>query len=455
MKIKHLLLFAALIGFALATGTTQYDNGSINNNAQDWIFVLGQVSRPSMRISCPNSGVRCERTISGSIRVPDNYRPAGERVETVYDRQFSANTNVTSYGLDMGNLGYIFVHYLSTGRHNYAETAQDIYQITATQLDYDDSKSLVTYIIKIRWSNNIFLSTVHYGFVFRMAHIAPPVCNLTCQQKVDPQTGNEMCECCGPVCQIFCENGNVLDEYGCPTCRCKPAPANQALVIYDEGLRLGPNNYLFTGNGPNTAANIDLLSADSPHSGARAVKMHLDSYSGPGDQFTIYFFANGNASGFNGISLANYNTLQFWAKTNRPLSVSANFGGGATDTGFKNLGDLHLTSQWTFFEFDIVRPNKELINTILWVVLGEQQNPNELRDGWEDVTLWLDDIVLTGRFTTGVSTCDYSSAWYNLRDPAKCAAVLFLCADYLEPFNNECGCGCKPIGLDVAGQSHA
>jgi len=29
---------------------------------------------------------------------------------------------------------------------------------------------------------------------------------------------------CGPVCQIFCENGNVLDAAGCPTCACNPPP---------------------------------------------------------------------------------------------------------------------------------------------------------------------------------------------------------------------------------------
>jgi hypothetical protein len=27
---------------------------------------------------------------------------------------------------------------------------------------------------------------------------------------------------CGPVCAIFCPNGNVLDDRGCPTCACKP-----------------------------------------------------------------------------------------------------------------------------------------------------------------------------------------------------------------------------------------
>ena len=29
---------------------------------------------------------------------------------------------------------------------------------------------------------------------------------------------------CGPVCDIYCAFGNVLDAQGCPTCKCNPAP---------------------------------------------------------------------------------------------------------------------------------------------------------------------------------------------------------------------------------------
>jgi hypothetical protein len=35
---------------------------------------------------------------------------------------------------------------------------------------------------------------------------------------------------CGPVCAIFCPNGNVLDERGCPTCRCNPPPMCPAVA---------------------------------------------------------------------------------------------------------------------------------------------------------------------------------------------------------------------------------
>ena len=36
--------------------------------------------------------------------------------------------------------------------------------------------------------------------------------------------GTDVPPMCGPVCAIFCPNGNVLDDRGCPTCRCNPPP---------------------------------------------------------------------------------------------------------------------------------------------------------------------------------------------------------------------------------------
>jgi Antistasin family len=38
---------------------------------------------------------------------------------------------------------------------------------------------------------------------------------------------------CGPVCDIFCANGNVLDGNGCPTCSCKPDPPGCPLILLD------------------------------------------------------------------------------------------------------------------------------------------------------------------------------------------------------------------------------
>ncbi|XP_060076156.1 BPTI/Kunitz domain-containing protein 4-like [Ylistrum balloti] len=29
---------------------------------------------------------------------------------------------------------------------------------------------------------------------------------------------------CGPVCMMYCRYGNVMDERGCPLCKCNPGP---------------------------------------------------------------------------------------------------------------------------------------------------------------------------------------------------------------------------------------
>jgi len=36
---------------------------------------------------------------------------------------------------------------------------------------------------------------------------------------------------CGPVCDIYCEFGNVPDANGCPTCKCNPPPATSCAAV--------------------------------------------------------------------------------------------------------------------------------------------------------------------------------------------------------------------------------
>ena len=48
-------------------------------------------------------------------------------------------------------------------------------------------------------------------FIVALCFVLP----FVCCQSVEPIG-------CGPVCEIYCPNGNVLDARGCPTCRCKP-----------------------------------------------------------------------------------------------------------------------------------------------------------------------------------------------------------------------------------------
>jgi hypothetical protein len=47
---------------------------------------------------------------------------------------------------------------------------------------------------------------------------------MTC----DPTTGKCLC---GPVCDIYCEYGNVQDANGCPTCRCNPPPTDPCATV--------------------------------------------------------------------------------------------------------------------------------------------------------------------------------------------------------------------------------
>ena len=42
---------------------------------------------------------------------------------------------------------------------------------------------------------------------------------------------------CGPVCQIFCPNGNVLDDNGCPTCNCRPTPELRTVEDVVDDMR--------------------------------------------------------------------------------------------------------------------------------------------------------------------------------------------------------------------------
>src|SRR5262249_44530567 len=57
----------------------------------------------------------------------------------------------------------------------------------------------------------------------------------------DPATGKCGPATCPPVCDIFCEYGNVLDASGCPTCKCNPPPTTGcAAVLCPAGTDCDP-----------------------------------------------------------------------------------------------------------------------------------------------------------------------------------------------------------------------
>jgi hypothetical protein len=79
--------------------------------------------------------------------------------------------------------------------------------------------------------------SVLVALVLGLAAVAPACGNGT----LDPRpgaTGNGGASgtqdggaACGPVCDIYCAYGNVLDANGCPTCACKPQPGCPTIQI--------------------------------------------------------------------------------------------------------------------------------------------------------------------------------------------------------------------------------
>jgi hypothetical protein len=69
--------------------------------------------------------------------------------------------------------------------------------------------------------------------------------NIACTTDTKFDGSPSVCACvpvkppvCGPVCDIYCQYGNVLDAQGCPTCKCNPPPDDScAAVLCPTGTR--------------------------------------------------------------------------------------------------------------------------------------------------------------------------------------------------------------------------
>ncbi|XP_071134310.1 kielin/chordin-like protein isoform X23 [Mytilus edulis] len=83
-----------------------------------------------------------------------------------------------------------------------------------------------------------------------------PICEMFCENGFQTdERGCPICKCknkppdeCGPICKMFCENGFQTDERGCPICKCKttttpPAPTkvSQSCIYNGEVYPLGHN----------------------------------------------------------------------------------------------------------------------------------------------------------------------------------------------------------------------
>jgi hypothetical protein len=62
--------------------------------------------------------------------------------------------------------------------------------------------------------------------------------NVLCTADSKFDSSPSVCACvpvkppmCGPVCDIYCQYGNVLDANGCPTCQCNPPPTDPCAAV--------------------------------------------------------------------------------------------------------------------------------------------------------------------------------------------------------------------------------
>ncbi len=62
--------------------------------------------------------------------------------------------------------------------------------------------------------------------------------SAVCDANTNWDPSPSVCACvpvkppvCGPVCDIYCDYGNVLDANGCPTCKCNPPPADPCATV--------------------------------------------------------------------------------------------------------------------------------------------------------------------------------------------------------------------------------
>jgi hypothetical protein len=155
-----------------------------------------------------------------------------------------------------------------------------------------------------------------------------------------------------------------------------PQQNPEDLIVYNNALVRGSQNYLFTGDGPNAqaGASFNPLAAEGANKFMSVVTPWTAST--PGTHVKLMLFANGNAAGYNGIDLSQYRQLKLRAKCQaNAVKLAINIG-SADDLGMKNLGIITLGTAWQDFTFDISDiANRSDINSLLEVVMHKAYNP--------------------------------------------------------------------------------
>ena len=80
----------------------------------------------------------------------------------------------------------------------------------------------------------------------RLRGICSCIQNVACDANSKFDSSPSVCACvpvkppvCGPVCDIYCQYGNVLDANGCPTCQCNAGSLRDGEVRGGHALRHG------------------------------------------------------------------------------------------------------------------------------------------------------------------------------------------------------------------------
>jgi hypothetical protein len=163
-----------------------------------------------------------------------------------------------------------------------------------------------------------------------------------------------------------------------------------SLPVYDEALRFGTGNYLFTGDGPEAGAELRFDSSQAAQ-GSRAISVKT-TRSMPGTHWKLMLFANGSAAGFDGVNLTAYDKLVFHAKASRNVVLRGAFGTG-DDTGSAGFGVLNVGTSYQRFEIDLSKVNRGDVNTLFWIYMHKADNNFSFRN----VSVYLDGIELVGR----------------------------------------------------------
>jgi len=220
----------------------------------------------------------------------------------------------------------------------------------------------------------------------------------------------------------------------------KQASAPSELVVYDSdhfvwprtvsGLKFGASNFLLTGDGQQKNTTLRTDSPDAVAGSALEIRTSQDA--GTGTHWKLMLFANGNAASFNGIDVRDYDSLVFYAKASRNVTLQGGFGTG-DDSGNRALPAMALTTSYQRFEIDVSGVDRHDINTFLWVYLHKSVNAFD----FSGVSVFLDDVKLTKKSQFVTKERTYTLGAHTEQGAPANTEVLFDSAvSYLTPNPN-------------------